>query len=371
MEKLPEDVIPEILSRLPVETKLQCKHVCRTWRKLLDHVKVGTFIALGFEGYEKHNNARFFYTEKAHDGINIDGAVDFNKQYPWYEVSRYERQRRNVANWFDNDIIVGSSNGLVCLAIVMLNIHDPVFVFNPFIPEEFITLPPIRTSIMDDGRLVVSGFGYARSTDEYKVIRVYYSDNNDDPDLGQVEVYTIGSGYGWRNKGEISYRLCDSPGVLVDGVLHWLDYKQRKIVAFDLVTEEFRDFLSPPCFWLFENVNPSGASLSLDNFRLRVLGGFLCLVHKNKGKQLNIWALKRKEGKVHKCEWVWSKEFSKEYLKKDHTYQPSAITKNNKLLLQYGDHNLLWYDPKIAALVNFSDHEQLSEDVKYFRQFLI
>ncbi|XP_026451113.1 uncharacterized protein LOC113351319 [Papaver somniferum] len=249
--------------------------------------------------------------------------------------------------------------------------HEPIFVLNPFIPNAFINLPPIRISILHCDPVVVRGFGYARSTDEYKVVRIYYPQSRYE---GIVEVYTIGSGYGWRNKGETSYFLCDSPGVHVDGALHWMDYKQWKIVAFDPVTEEFRVLPSPPCFFWLTLVTkvinlihaPNPFRFVEDNFQLHLLGGFLCVIHNNNGERLDIWALKNDE-KEHKVELVWSKEFSMECLEKDHTYEPFAITRNNKLLLWYDKYNLLCYDPKIAALSKLSDYEHVREDVKYFQ----
>ncbi|XP_026451111.1 F-box protein At3g07870-like [Papaver somniferum] len=375
MENLPQEIISEILSRLPIETILQCKHVCKTWEKLLDHVKVGTIYARGSEDHKKCSRVRFFYTEKAYDEIDLDGEVDVNKHYPWYVVSKYNRFCLTLTSLFINDILIGSCNGLICLATVLLFMHEPIFIFNPFIPNELIVLPPIRISDLDFDPLVVSGFGYARSTDEYKVIRIYYPNYFwQSPCVGRVEVYTIGSGYGWRNKGETSYCFCNSPGVLVDGNLHWLDYKQWKVVAFDLVTEEFRVLPSPPCFFWLTVVtkvinlihSPNPFRFLEDNFQLHVLGGFLCVIYNNNGDRLDIWVLKTDE-KEHKFEWVWKKEFSVECLEKDHTYEPFSITRNNKLLLWYDKYILLCYHPKIAAFSKLSDYEHVNEDVKYYQ----
>ncbi|XP_026383666.1 F-box protein At3g07870-like [Papaver somniferum] len=155
----------------------------------------------------------------------------------------------------------------------------------------------------------ISGFGYLPSSNEYKIVRVY-------PE-GLIQVYTLGSGSGWREKGEIKgdwkrpYYISNA-GMLANGALHWLDYATMKIMAFDLAEEKFEEVQSPPCFL------PPGYDGKKHHFQLRVLGRFLRVIHLELDKAVDIWSLRkinsnkidnREEQGSNQC-WTWSKEFS-------------------------------------------------------------
>lgn len=51
--------------------------------------------------------------------------------------------------------------------------------------------------------MLTCGFGYAKSTNEYKVVRIHYLDFME----GNVQVYTLGGGRGWRAIGKVSGRM--------------------------------------------------------------------------------------------------------------------------------------------------------------------
>ncbi|OVA12934.1 hypothetical protein BVC80_117g14 [Macleaya cordata] len=139
---------------------------------------------------------------------------------------------------------------LICFSIPHHGlVDDPINICNP-ITREYVILPSFNIeeeykvyrkknrSYRLQGR-IVSGFGYHPSTKEYKVVRIYFDGNQF---FGRVQVYTIGGGSGWRDKGEIPYSFpyyySESPpqGILANGSLHWVDNEER-IVAFDLAKE--------------------------------------------------------------------------------------------------------------------------------------
>ncbi|OVA14019.1 F-box associated domain [Macleaya cordata] len=311
MENLDLAINSEIPSRVPAD----------------DESVAGLLFSIGFSKNGNWcSNVQLYYGE--YDEINID-----QQYYNNTLVSRINHP--SFETLFDNDLIVGSCNGLVCLSIPRMN--DPVYICNPF-TSEYVYLPK---TINEEGFLV-SGFGYHRSTDEYKVVRIYYPDQHS---MGRVEVYTLGSGNGWRDKGEIPYSLFASSGILANGALHWLDYKEWKIVAFDLADEEFRLLPSPPCFSCFF---PSPLPCCFDLYGV----GRLCVVHHERSERVDIWSLKQENSS-----WSWSREFSIawECLDKDGEYEPFAITKNNEVLLWYNGTILSCYDPKTETFKKLMD----------------
>lgn len=155
-------------------------------------------------------------------------------------------------------VIIGSSNGLICLAVPKDGLYgavdDPLYICNP-ITREYIYLP--IPTINENCATVrnVFGFGYNDKPKEYKVVRIYY-ESEDVKERGLLQVYTLGGRTGWRNKGKMIYSLQSnnsySPGTNVDGAIYWLHQEEPKlgvchpnstegrIVAFDLADEVYR-----------------------------------------------------------------------------------------------------------------------------------
>ncbi|KAI3917763.1 hypothetical protein MKW98_021525 [Papaver atlanticum] len=92
--------------------------------------------------------------------------------------------------------IVGSCNGLICLSKFHRGISDPIHICNPN-TGEYVNLPEYT---IHKGRCFAAfGFGYVHSVtnDQYKVVRIIYGGSYY-YQKGEVQVYTIGSGSGWR-----------------------------------------------------------------------------------------------------------------------------------------------------------------------------
>ncbi|KAI3921888.1 hypothetical protein MKX01_005577 [Papaver californicum] len=103
---------------------------------------------------------------------------------------------------------------------------------------------------------------------------------------GHVEVYTLGSGCGWRGKGTISMTLCrDMAGTYANDAIYWI--AEKDVVAFDLVEEDFRSLPFPPGM-----VNPCQKA---EIYGLVALGGHLCLYVDT--SRMEIWSLKKRGNK--------------------------------------------------------------------------
>ncbi|KAI3834106.1 hypothetical protein MKW98_030514 [Papaver atlanticum] len=350
MENLPNDVLSKILFLVPCDSVLNCKLVCKTWKTLASQRQVRSILfTLGTESEMDCMNELYY---GYYDEIKGTTKEKFNYRKSLTKINHPPMNRQN-----HEDSIVGCCNGLVCFIVPHHNVKDPVYICNP-ITGEYVNLPELNAKV----GLIVGGFGYLRSTNVYKVIRVHYPQRFRFSDghfsMGSVEIYTFGDcggggGY-WRSIGETTYSLTFQ-GTLVNGSLYWLDNKDWKIVSFNLSDEEFRLLPTvPPC--LLQDDPDKNTT-----YRIKVLQGNLCLVHLQLGEHVNIWSYKydlaKQEGNDNPS-LGWSLEFSIPYFSnstKDHYFEPFAVTKHNEVLFWYGSTSLCCYDSntkKLSQIVN-------------------
>ncbi|XP_026452786.1 F-box protein At3g07870-like [Papaver somniferum] len=357
MEDLPEDMILKIFTHLPPEPLFKCKLVCKKWENiLLSHKKVG-ILFLFRSCWER--NLQLFYGDYEEIFSKISsGEADFSFK-SLTKINHPVINRRETQ--LSVDQMVGSCNGLVCLRVPHHDINDPVYICNPM-TREYINLPRLEYKF----GFVVSGFGYDPSTNDYKVIRIHYRGRSRwyrPVTKGFVEIYTLGrDSAGWRSLGEVTYTL-NKRGVLANGSLYWLDYDKKKIVAFDLADEIFQLLPDvPQCF---------GGSSELVEYQIKVLGGNLCLVHFDRGRQLDIWSYKNKQKKTddkeegsHSCSWSLEFHIPSSALGVNDVYEPFALTKNNEILMWWNGTGICCYDTKTKIM-----NEMLDEKFNKLRNF--
>ncbi|MCL7027874.1 hypothetical protein MKW94_019253, partial [Papaver nudicaule] len=208
---LPSELISEILTRLPADSAIQCRQVCKTWKDLLSQPSFAQ--AHLRQQLSKLNGNNSYTSLSSHTAVGLLFSFAFtlergNQLY----YGEYGSQTRNK----------------------LRKINQPPTV-------EYVNLPLAikRDSIVGYDEFIVCGFGYHPSTDKYKIVKIHYTKTTH---LGRVEVYTIGSGSGWRVTGTTSYSLRPSEsaegtfgyetqqlGTLANGALHWLN-KEGEIV---------------------------------------------------------------------------------------------------------------------------------------------
>ncbi|OVA19375.1 F-box domain [Macleaya cordata] len=404
---LPDEIIIDIFSRLPFKSVLECRRVCKTWRTLIYNPSFARLYLrrsrpqlLQLNDDDKHNyndnldsningagiklglgllflirlsdkdkgNVRMYYGE--YDNDNID------EQYFSYKTLK--KINHPPINKPIGYVMVGSCNGLICFSVHQYPIFDPIYICNP-ITREYVLLPTLEKGCEHWKCHMVSGFGFEPSSNEYKVVRINY---HYDQSFGRVEVYTLGSGNGWRDKGKISWSLSTldheyeypppSPGIFSNGSLYWLN-KEMMIVAFDLADEEFCIVTPPPCFL------PAGYDKSKHCFQLQELGGSLCVVHQERGERVDIWSLKKTKNttsnKMNEKEengqaWTWNRELSITWEgQHENEYEPFAFTKSGEVLLWYNHRILARYDPKTSTLKKLVEDEDIM-DLRFFKGIL-
>ncbi|XP_026398378.1 uncharacterized protein LOC113294179 [Papaver somniferum] len=144
-------------------------------------------------------------------------------------------------------------------------------------------------------------------------------------DVIEVVVYTLGSGEGWRNVGRFDSEYINTDGVFANGALHWVDVKGRRVLAFDLTEEKFREHITLPRL-------PPGQR-SFHRYALRELGGVMYFFRATEDLYSEIRLLKEKNDDVDMKEKVehkplgWRKGFRLPVGRK-----PLAFTKSDGVL---------------------------------------
>ncbi|XP_022031044.1 F-box protein At3g07870 [Helianthus annuus] len=232
--ELPENIILDVLSRLPVKTIIRFKCVCKKWRDL---VSDPYFVHL------HHSRSRpclifqeCIYGDAIVELLEVEHEVDYHSlTLNHVKTLDLSAVRTHTPYWI---IQVGSVNGLICLR----RKRDATYIFNPVLQEYMIIHQP-------SDRFLTNGFGVSMAG-EYKVIRIRgwrkskYLENRVTLEL---EVYTLGK-VQWRSLGQTPYNINYTrkldPGVSVNSHVYWI--ADAQIYDFDLDTETFVLVPSPP-----------------------------------------------------------------------------------------------------------------------------
>ncbi|XP_026439281.1 F-box protein At3g07870-like [Papaver somniferum] len=292
VNSLPSEITIEILSRLPTDSILQCRLVCKTWRKILLHP---SFAHVHLQQFP-HLHGSSYPCRSSVIGAKVGVGFLFGFSFSPHHFSElycgeFDDTPKKKLKWINQPPIklhsmVSSCNGLICFSDFVRGhyVPEPSYISNP-ITGEYVTLPKLEITSENKIDSMVCGFGYHSSINRYKIVKIYYIQNQP---LGRVQVYTLGCGNsGWRDVGETAYSLQHSKlcwkgdrcpfGVLANGALHWLDMEQ-KIASFDLVEEKLYllpspDFVYAAAFTKLLDENCYGATPHVNSFvSLKALG---------------------------------------------------------------------------------------------------
>ncbi|CAL5393895.1 unnamed protein product [Camellia sinensis] len=218
---IPEELLIEILARLPVKSRLRYRSVCKSCHKLL--IKFN---------YENGDCCLSLTDHKTF------GDEFVKLEYPFHNYKEFK--------------IVGSCDGLLCLSDYYGSNY--AVLWNPLI-RRFMKLPKSGSSVTKARRLLRFdfGFGFDYMSNDYKVVKIVCAkDNHRRYVVHRVELFALSMGF-WRSVciGDLCYELYgfDSLLVFVNGATHWVVFNLRKdcvcILAFDIVEKVFREIALP------------------------------------------------------------------------------------------------------------------------------
>ncbi|XP_058187814.1 F-box/LRR-repeat/kelch-repeat protein At2g27520-like [Rhododendron vialii] len=162
IENLSEDLLMEILWRLPVKSLLQLKSVCKNWYALIQNLN---FIYLHHDraaSIAADENTDCLLVKRFLDGGEGGVALSFvPNETPVGDIDMLSATGLDVKELR----ILGPCNGVVCLTRFALN--STIVICNPSM-KEFRILP--QPSYKNDHTTNL-GFGYDPFSDDYKVVR--------------------------------------------------------------------------------------------------------------------------------------------------------------------------------------------------------
>ncbi|XP_027331899.1 F-box/kelch-repeat protein At3g23880-like [Abrus precatorius] len=258
MVLLPQELIIQILLRLPVKSLVRFKCVSKSWLSLISdphfaksHFELAAtpthrLLLLGQSLYEARS---IDLNASLHDD-SASAALNLN-----FSISQYDK-------------IIGSCRGFLLIAC-----NPNLYVWNPSTgAHKRIPSSPVESNLEAMIFTFIYGFGYDPSTDDYLVVQAYYEPN---ADLAtHVELFSFKANTWTEMEGtHLSHMNASDDlrlGSLLNGAIHWLAYRydasENVILAFDLMERRFSDISLPVDF-----------EYDLNFCDLWVLDGFLSL----------------------------------------------------------------------------------------------
>ena len=181
---LPDEIVLEILARLPVKSVLRFRCVCKSW---CSYITDPNFISTHLNhNHHDHHHDYVIHRPKSKSissrsnlqvcTLALDRTFETISEFriPFTFQSGYPR-------------LVGSCNGILCFTDCVTSKSKDVYLWNPSI-RKFKRLPD---TCLTQLQTLVLGFGYDSQNNDYKVVRISLSTaKRPKPD---VEVYSLSS----------------------------------------------------------------------------------------------------------------------------------------------------------------------------------
>ncbi|CAL5069515.1 unnamed protein product [Urochloa decumbens] len=282
-----EELIFEILVRLPVQTLMRFKSVCKAWHAIISDP---FFIRMHLQqSTHRHKGPCFLITPHSLDKVIDDEAwpTTFSNSislYLWQEGQKDASLMHSTDFHGEFGTVYPMSH---CDGLVMIPTDTKVYVLNPAIGD-VLKLPDGHK---DEGSFHSVGLGLDRRTFKYKVVRSFYRSvdySKRTYDVG-MEVFTLGGDdidSTWRSTvNDPPYPIQSQVPKYFEGSVYWdicedlLENPPHGFLKFSLEDETF-SFICYPC----------GQSKGDNEFMLTELGGQLCLAQRFP-TQIVIWVL--------------------------------------------------------------------------------
>ncbi|XP_026377606.1 F-box protein CPR1-like [Papaver somniferum] len=247
MSSIPEDIYREILLRLPVESLLVCKCICKNWYALITS---SDFVSTHITVQEKNpilildNYISNVLYSIGYDSLLASSVCDIiEMDYPFKSDSTSPR-------------LLGVCNGLASLWLSVLDYKyksewpiswNTVCFWNPA-TREYKEIPKSPYAFKLH-HISLHAFGYDCKTNDYKLIIGVDARLSEHTTL--VQVYTLASN-SWKIGKTVPYLFQHDkiPKVLVNGDLHWLGIAQGNLflLSLDISDESFKEIELPKEF---------------------------------------------------------------------------------------------------------------------------
>ncbi|KAM5586316.1 F-box/kelch-repeat protein [Rosa sericea] len=209
-----DDLIAEILSRLPAKSLLRFRCVCKSWLALISDPY-----------FARKHISTYISRLKLLVTVNPTRSIDFEAILKDDDRVGYTVLPEAPRLW-----VLGSCNGLICREE---DEGGDLILWNPSTRDTYKLPEQIKTRHRQ-----FFGFGYDSTNEDYKVIVGLQT---------EITVFTLKTG-SWKIVEQSEYvGRFYGEGCLLNGALHWLEDRRSKftIISFDLAEEKFQE-LPPP-----------------------------------------------------------------------------------------------------------------------------
>ncbi|KAJ9535772.1 hypothetical protein OSB04_un001072 [Centaurea solstitialis] len=367
--QLPNELIVEILSRLPSKSLIRFQSVCKSWRSLIASTE---FRLVHFHNFNKPNpylvrrfelrENREVYTVYLDDQLFTLDA-DAQIKFPF----RFTSPRMYCYG------IIGCCYGVVCLCNEDTT-KDEVILRNPSVRRNVTLIPPIfPNSYWNDLHLVL-GFGYDTVSDDYKVEFISIISTNYDFSfvlLSQIEIYTAKTAV-WRvvtfPDDLCCFFICPNQSqVFFNGSVHWIassdpmpDVSRYSIMTFDMSTEGFGEIELPKDLSLLQTTKVV----------VTVVGEFLGVIYTcgfnpswSRSSNHVIWAMKE-----YKNPTSWTIMHNLDYPDKN-VGRVLHVRNNGDLITKSGRGDLTIYNRETCHYVYTSSMRIMLEDTLFVDRY--
>ncbi|XP_047320924.1 F-box/kelch-repeat protein At3g23880-like [Impatiens glandulifera] len=312
---LPEEIISDILIKLPVKSLIRFKSVCKSWSALISDP---IFVKAHLQGnIQDKNYARHRLIMKTRPQFDVKSCSLSSVLNEESSITDIDYPLEDYPLSFR---VIGSANGLVCIRLLACD--NSLFIWNPSTGRAK-SLPPYGFRIHLE-RIISYGFGYDEANSDYKVVVIYLLGRPFEMSYNPVaKIYGLKSD-SWRKIEDFYIIPQMSPYcTFVSGSLNWAAAVDN-IVSFDLSKETCSVTRLP----FYDREMVCGSNLGN-------LSGCLCQLSSDYGMmKIDLWVMKQ-FGKVES----WSKMYSIPYQCEIRTfkdYTSLIISGKNKVLMLIG-----------------------------------
>lgn len=260
--KLPEELLIDILRRLPVKLLLRSKSVCKNWYSLIQNP---SFVSL-YNRHSAENTDCLLVKRSLNGGGTALSLVPNETTVEDIDISFTGLDTGDLR-------LMGPCNGIVCLTKGSFN--STMVICNPSM-REFRVLPP--PSFKKDYEITM-GFGFDPSTNDYKVVKFGFVDPDSvDAHYDEtIEIYNLSTD-SWRkvvvNTDNLGFDLIFLYGSWTswEGACYWYILSSDggdAIIVFRMTDEVFNEIPAP-------EVSSSALTMKREIF---ILDDSLAVVH--------------------------------------------------------------------------------------------
>ncbi|XP_057437433.1 F-box protein CPR1-like [Lotus japonicus] len=310
MEQLPQELVSNILSRLPAKELVKCKSVCKSWFNLISDPYFATNYYAFYNNLQQQKEPLFVIRRPFLSSLKtcislLSSNVNDPKNHVSSELLNPPTQyNSNHTYWTE---IMGPCNGIYFLK------GEPNVLMNPSL-RQFKALPESNLSSDDYYSLKnYAGFGFDPKTNDYKVVVIkdlWFENAERKTGNWTAELYILNSN-SWRNLDAtlpLPFQMWSSSQVTyVNNCCHWWGFveecgvKKDVILTFDMVTEVFRKIRVPRIRDSSEEVVTTLAPFDKSG----TIGVIVHPVVSGDVKCFDVWVMKD-----HSDEGSWMKQYS-------------------------------------------------------------